>query len=99
MQDENISPSDSGDDWETNEQADAKWQARVLLLLLSEYPHQLSEVELTRELVGERPAFAERDAVERAVEDLVRVGLLSRCESLILLTRAARHFDSLNFDE
>jgi hypothetical protein len=89
---------DSDDEWITPDREDAKWQARILAVLLDEYPHQLSKLELARELLGENPGFPERDALERAIEDLTRAGLLQRCESLILLTRAARLFASLELD-
>jgi hypothetical protein len=82
-------------DWETPAEEDAQAQAEVLLLVLNELPHQLTKLELARQMLGENPGFRERDLFERAVDDLVRVGLLQRCEELILPTRAARHFDSL----
>jgi hypothetical protein len=98
MHDQNI----SGDDFEgveqTPEQEDSQWQARVLSLLLDHYPDQLSKLEIARELIGENPGFSQRDAFERALEDLLRVGLLQRCESLVLLTRPARHFANLKLD-
>jgi hypothetical protein len=77
---------------------DAAWQARILALLLSEYPQQFTQTELARELIGTDAVFAEQDAVTRAIDDLIRIGLLYRCDALILLTRAARHFDALELE-
>lgn len=82
-------------DWQTPADEDAQAQAEVLSLVLNELPHQLTKLELAGQMLGQNPGFAERDRFERAVEDLIRAGLLQRCEALILATRAARHFNSL----
>jgi hypothetical protein len=95
MQDENISQSGSGRDHGGNAKDDALWQRAVLGRLLDEYPHLLMQFELERMMLGATPIFAARDGFERAVEDLIRAGLLQRCEAMILLTGAARHFASL----
>lgn len=91
MQDEDISQrgSESGDF--ENARDDAKWQQAVLGCLLDQFPLHLNKTELAREVLGENPGFAERDAYERAIEDLVRAGLLQRCGAMILVTRAAQH--------
>jgi hypothetical protein len=99
MHQERKSLGDTGSDWVTPGREDSIWQGRVMSALLEHYPHQLSELEIARELLTAEPGFAERDALERAVEDLCRVGLLQRCEAMVSLTRAARHFDSLPMDE
>ena len=39
--------------------------------------------------------FAQRDAIERAVRDLVGVGLLFRSDGLILPTRAGLRFNEI----
>jgi hypothetical protein len=82
-------------DWALPVDEDAKSQAEVLALVLDELPHQLTKLELARLVLGENPGFAERDAFEQAVEDLVRAGLLQRCNTLVLVTQAARHLSSL----
>lgn len=87
-----------GDDWSLPDREDAKWQRAVLALLLDQQPRQLSQAEVAREILDEKPCFEERDAFERAVEGLIKGGLLRRCESLLLPTRAARLFASLESD-
>jgi len=72
-----------------------RWQERVLSLALEEDPRQLSELEIVRELVGKEPDYDQAIAVGRAIEELVHACLLRRCESLLILTRAARHFARL----
>jgi hypothetical protein len=69
---------------------DARAQRAVLSLVLAEHPAQLTIFELAREVSRD-----ESDAAERAIRDLVGVGLL-RCEGAsVLPTRAALHFDRL----
>lgn len=98
MQENCSSAFSDEDEFALPDREDAKWQARVISLVLSEYPHQLSKLEIACELLSEKPGFEERDGLERAIEDLSNAGLLRRCESLILLTRAARHFASLELE-
>jgi len=72
-----------------NRSDDARAQRAVLSLVLHEHPTQLTICELAREIEGDG------DAPERAIRDLVGVGLL-RCEGAsVLPTRAALHFDRL----
>lgn len=80
---------------QTPEDADAQDQAAVMTLLLTEHPAQLTRAEIERE-IAEGGEFAERDAVERAIRDLAGVGLLHQQGDLVLPTRAALHFDSLD---
>ncbi len=70
-------------------------QSAVLSLVLALHHDQLTLVELIREMVIDPENFAERDAVERAVRDLVGAGLLRRSGELVLPTRAAVHFHRL----
>jgi hypothetical protein len=84
----------SDDSW-TNRAADIAIEAAVIQHLLDAHPSQLTEAELIRELCGEDPEFGERDAVERAVRDLVGVGLLHRGEPLLAPTRAALRLNQL----
>lgn len=76
--------------------SDEKVEAAVLAQLLVLHPTLVTMAELIREVAGEEPGFAERDAIERAVRDLVAVGLLTRSEELVMPTRAALRFDALS---
>ena len=72
-------------------------QVATLSLVLAMHPDQLTLDELVREMTAGSDDFAERDAVERAVRDLVGAGLLRRCDELILPTRAAVCLHRLEF--
>jgi hypothetical protein len=75
----------------STEREDERTQSAVLSLVLNEHPAQLTICEVAREVTVD-----EGDAPERAVRDLVGVGLL-RCEGAsVLPTRAALHFDRLS---
>jgi len=70
----------------------------VLVHLLTNYPTGFRLSDLLRELI-DCSDYAERDRVERAVAELVRIGLLFRAETLILPTRAAmRAYEVLEND-
>lgn len=70
---------------------DERAQSAVLSLVLNEHPAQLTLCEVAHEI-----AVDEGDSPERAIRDLVSVGLL-RCEGAsVLPTRAALHFDRLS---
>jgi predicted transcriptional regulator len=81
-------------------QSQATWaedegiESVVLQQLLDLHPTRLTIAELRRELGGDRD-FAGRDAVERAVRELVAVGLLHRGEEFVAPTRAALRFSEL----
>jgi len=73
---------------------DEKAQRAVLALVLFEHPDHRTIPDLARELNAAED-FMAGDAVERAIRDLVGVGLL-RCErGRVLPTEAALHFDRL----
>jgi len=74
---------------------DALVEATVLRQVLLLHPTQVTLEELIRETAADPDAFAERDAIERAVRDLARAGLLHRSGELILPSRAAQRFDEL----
>jgi hypothetical protein len=74
---------------------DALVEAAVLRQVLLLHPTQVTLEELIREIAADPDAFAERDAIERAVRDLTRAGLLHRSGDLILPSRAALRFDEL----
>lgn len=98
MHEDRISSGQAGEGLEPTDREDAKWQARVLALVLEQDPHQLSKQEAARELLSSPPSWDEQDSLERAVTSLEAAGLLRRCEALLLPTRAARHFASLELD-
>ncbi len=68
----------------------------VLAFVLAEHPSQLTIPELSlainRQACGE---FANDDAVERAIRELVGAGLLHIAAGLVMPTRAAIYFDGL----
>ena len=72
----------------TPEQEDLRAQAAVLSLVLHEHPTLLSFGDLLMET-------EEEDAAERAVRDLIALGLLRREGGLVLASRAALRFDGL----
>lgn len=100
MQDDFIEPGEPGDELEVRDRESAVWQSRVLSLLLAsdEDGQQLSRQELASELIGENPVWAALDGFERAVGELERHGLVRRVDSLVLLTRPARHFHRLEVE-
>jgi predicted transcriptional regulator len=68
--------------------ADAAVQRAVMALCLAPYPHWRTIPELAREIgCG--------DAVERAVQNLIRVGLLERRGASVRPTRAAARLERL----
>jgi hypothetical protein len=62
----------------------------VLIHVVETFPTTLRLSDLIREL-GDPDDFAKRDAIERAVRSLVKVGLLFRCEGAVLPTRQTAH--------
>ncbi|HEU5061918.1 MAG TPA: hypothetical protein VFT79_02055 [Solirubrobacterales bacterium] len=82
------------DHYQTTWAEDEGVESVVLRQLLDLHPTRLTVAELKRELGDDRD-FAERDAVERAVRELVAVGLLHRGEEFVAPTRAALRFSEL----
>lgn len=79
----------------SNAEEDASTERGVLDTVLDAYPELFTERELILMLVDNPGDFAQRDAVERAVRDLARVGLLHCPSGLVMPTRAALHFTRL----
>jgi hypothetical protein len=71
---------------ETNHARDRRHEATILSRILWLHPTHLTEGELLLNLLAEGP---EADAYERAIRDLVSVGLLRREGGSILPTLAA----------
>jgi hypothetical protein len=89
-------PIGAGDDDRASTAAqDLHDQGVVLIQVLTIYPTQLRLLELVREITAGSADFAEGDRVERAVRDLVGVGLLFRSDWLVLPTRAALRFNEI----
>ena len=86
---------DETDDSWTPAAEDAATESAVLQQLLALHPAQVTVAELIREVGGESPGFAERDAIERAVRDLIKAGLLHGHGDFVVPTRAALRFNEL----
>lgn len=86
---------DQIDDSWTPASDDSATESAVLQRLLELHPVLVTAAELVREVGGESPSFAERDAIERAVQGLASAGLLHSHESFVLPTRAALRFSEL----
>jgi hypothetical protein len=86
---------DETDDSWSPSGADAATESAVLQQVLDLHPVLVTAAELVREIGGESPGFAERDAIERAIRDLIGAGLLHSHEALLLPTRAALRFNEL----
>lgn len=83
------------DEIRTPAEQDAAIEAAVLRQLLALHPVQVTVDELHRELGIDPEDFAQRDAIERAVQDLAAAGLLHRFEDFAIPSRAALRFDEL----
>ncbi len=76
-------------------EADAATESAVLQQVLDLHPTVITIEELAREFDAGDPSSPERDAVERAIRDLVGAGLLHHSDSFVLPTRAALRFEQL----
>lgn len=74
---------------------DAAVEATVLRQLLLIHPGQVTVEELIVDVAADPEAFAERDAIERAVRELARAGLVHRNGEFAIPSRAALRFDEL----
>jgi hypothetical protein len=90
-------PLDAGEDrTHTTAEEDVREQAQVLREVLLIHPETTTYEELIRRLTVASNEFADRDRIQRAVRDLVAVGLLHlRAGDLVLPTRAAVNFHRL----
>jgi hypothetical protein len=73
---------------------DQQTERAVLVHVIEAHPATLRLSDLIREL-GDPDDFAKRDGIERAVRELVKGGLLFRCEGAVLPTRAALYLSEL----
>ena len=91
MADEN--PTDRGfPDPSTPADADRKVEWAVLGYLLDADPDRFTIPEVSRTMNAGETCFDSEDAVERAIRQLVGVGLLHCCGGYVLPTRAALYF-------
>ena len=74
---------------------DAAVETTVLRQLLLIHPAQVTVEELIVDVAADPDAFAERDAIERAVRELARAGLVHRNGEFVIPSRAALRFDEL----
>lgn len=79
----------------TTAEQDDRDEAAVLMQVLFIYPETITLAELVREITSASPDPAERDGIERAVRDLIGVGLLRLDGALVTPTRAAVKFHEL----
>jgi hypothetical protein len=79
----------------TTTEEDAAIDFALLAVILDRHPTQLTIVELKRQMVDDPESFAQADAIDRAVRDLVGAGLLHRHGEFAIPTLAALRFDSL----
>lgn len=80
-----------------SDEEDDQLQRAVLDRLLD--LHQATVDELIQDLTARQPGssarFDERDAVERAIRDLARAGLVHQVDRLVVPSRPARRFFEL----
>lgn len=79
---------DKGRSAASNAAEDRREEGVVLRHVIAVHPATLRVSDLIREL-GDPDDFAKRDGIERAVRELVKGGLLFKCEGAVLPTRAA----------
>jgi hypothetical protein len=72
----------------TTLEEDLASEGAVFAHVMDAYPTTLRISDVIRE-VGDNDRFPERDSVERAIREMIRVGLLFRCENCVLPTRGA----------
>ena len=73
---------------ESTDAEDRRTERAVFVHVIGAHPSTLRISDLIREL-GDPDDFSQRDAIERAVMELVKGGLLFRCEGAVLPTRQA----------
>ena len=80
----------------SGELSDKAWQQAVISRVLLLHPERLSPGELRREMLVDEREFSQIDACDRAVRDLVAVGLLRHDGDSVIATRAAICFADLH---
>lgn len=88
-------PDSAGRKVPTTAAEDRAIQSAVLLVILDRHPALLTVAELSREIATEPVDFAQADAIDRALADLLSAGLLHRHGEFAIPTWAAICFDRL----
>jgi hypothetical protein len=86
---------DSPDETRSTAEDDAVTESAVLQQVLELHPTHLTLEELVREMGEDERGRAGREAIERAVRDLVAAGLLHYSDTFVRPTRAALRFEQL----
>lgn len=87
---------DNQDRTRSGEISDEARQLAVLSCVLLLHPQRLTKTELRRQMFVDDREFAQVDSYDRAVRDLVAVGLLRHDGDSVVATRAATYFASLH---
>jgi hypothetical protein len=74
---------------------DGQVEAAVLAFVLDEHPDHLTFPELSLALSGASPDFGRRDAIERAIRELVRGGLFHHDGVFVVPSRPALYLHRL----
>lgn len=74
---------------------DERVEGAVMSHLLGLYPAQLTISELVREMTVASQIFVVVDQVERAIRELIRVGLVHRNGDFVVASRAAVHSEEI----
>ncbi len=77
--------------------SDEGLQLSVLSCVLALHPDRLSVAELRRQIFVDDHEFSQVEAYDRAVRDLVAVGLLRHDGDSVIATRAASYFARLRW--
>jgi hypothetical protein len=72
-------------------------EAAVLGHLLSLHPVHTTQDEVVRELSNASNEFADRDRVENAIGEVVRIGLAHRHGNFVIPSRALIYVDGLDY--
>jgi hypothetical protein len=92
----NQNPTGDGADGGTTTTAlDLRDQGVVLIHVLTLHPAHLRLAEVVREVTAGSADFKDVDRFQRAVSDLIGVGLLFESAELVLPTRAAIRFNEI----
>jgi hypothetical protein len=95
MHEQRKSSGDLGEENQTPESEDSKWQSAVLNVLLDAHPEPFTKGELAAAMLKADAGFSERDELARAIKELITVGLVHQNGIVLLPSRAAVHYEKL----